>query len=104
MGIFYALSIGFNTDNVHIIDCTYENSSNFKPFPTNYLTLCHKIKLNSFPGLPEFEPMQLVHGEERLTIFKSLQFETEYTVKETIVDCLDNRSQSGTNVVIETQI
>ena len=100
MSILYALSIGFNSDTVHDIDYTYEKSKNFRPFPTNYLTLCHKIKLTQFPGLPQFEPMQLVHGEERLIISRPLQVDTEYSITETVVDCLDKKS--GTMVIVES--
>ena len=84
------------------MDHTYEGSENFTPFPTNYLTLCHKMSLTSFPGLPAFDPMQLVHAEERLTIFKALKFDVNYQIKETVVDVLDKKQ--GTNVIIETLI
>ena len=60
------------------------------------------MNLTSFPGLPKFNPMNLVHGEEQMTIFKPLQIDTEYTITETIIDCIDKKS--GTLVVIESQI
>ena len=86
MSILYALSIGFNTEYNDTLNYTYENSANFNPFPTNYLTLCHNMDLTSFPDLPSFEPMNVVHGEERLTIHVPLRIGIEYEIIEKVVD------------------
>ena len=65
--ILYALGIGASTKN---LSYTYENHPGFQAFPTNYLTLRHQMNLTSFPGLPEFHPMSLVHGEESIKIHR----------------------------------
>ena len=49
------------------------------------------MPITEFPGLPLFDPMQLVHAEERLTIHKPLEIDTEYQVTETVVDVLDKK-------------
>lgn len=64
--------------------------------------MCHKIDLTSFPGLPSFNPMSLVHGEESLTIHRKPEIGAEYEITEKIVDCQDKKS--GAMIVMETQI
>ena len=100
----YALGIGCSNGDYTSNDLcfTYEKASNFKTLPTNYLTMCHRIDLTQFPGLPAFNPMALVHGEESLTIHRQPQVDTEYTITETIVDCQDKKS--GAMVVMQTEI
>lgn len=72
---------------------TYENDENFAPFPINAVTVCHRGPFAdgdfSVPGLPAFNPMMLLHGEEEVTIHAPLMVDTKYTVKESIADVQD---------------
>jgi len=51
---------------------TYENAEEFQTFPTNAVTLCHELVASflqqygdfAVPGIPAFDPMMLLHGEE----------------------------------------
>ena len=51
---------------------TYENAKDFQAFPTNAATLCHELVMRflqlygefTVPGIPAFNTMMLVHGEE----------------------------------------
>ena len=64
--ILYSLGIGFSKDPLNRDDFkfTYEFDGDFRPFPTNAVTL---IKFSGeklqVPGMPEFNPMALLHGE-----------------------------------------
>jgi len=41
------------------------------------------------PGMPEYNPMQLLHGEQDIKCFKPLQKDKRYVVKEKIIDVAD---------------
>jgi len=64
--ILYSLGIGFSRDPLKRDDFkfTYEYDSDFRPFPTNVVTVT-QVTLDRLrvPGLPEFNPMMLLHGE-----------------------------------------
>ena len=68
--ILYALGIGFQQDsmNSNHYKFTYENADGFCAFPTNALTICHGGPFADgdfdVPGIPPFNPMMLLHGEE----------------------------------------
>lgn len=72
---------------------TYENDENFAPFPINAVTVCHRGPFAdgdfSVPGLPAFNPMMLLHGEEEITVHAPLMADTKYTVHEKIADVQD---------------
>ena len=88
--ILYALGVGCSSEQLSDysdLRYTYEGHQDFQALPSNYLTLCHKIDLLSFPGLPPFHPMQLVHGEESLQINRPPEIGVTYEVTEKIVDC-----------------
>lgn len=71
----------------------YENADYFGAFPTNSLVVCHRGPFAAgdfdIPGIPPFNPMQLLHGEETITIEKPLKHDTKYIVQEKIVDLQD---------------
>jgi hypothetical protein len=88
----YSLSIGFQQDptNKDHLKFSYENADHFQPFPTNALTVCHRGPFADgdfdVPGIPTFNPMMLLHGEEEITVHKPLQIDTKYTVSEKMAD------------------
>lgn len=43
-------------------------------------------------GIPEFNPMGLLHGEQRTEVYQQLQPDVEYTMKGRVVDILDKKS------------
>ena len=49
---------------------TYEKDPAFQTFPLLPLVCNHRIDLTKFPGLPSFDPLMLVHGEEHIQIHK----------------------------------
>lgn len=75
--IIYALGVGYSQDPLKEADLpfTYELHENFKVFPT-YGTCIHNTDLfeglTSCPGMPNFNPMMLLHGEQRIEIHKPL--------------------------------
>lgn len=74
--ILYALGIGFSTDPMNRDDFqfTYENEEGFATFPTMpVLTLGGVIdKIFSVPGIPSFNPMMLLHGEQTVINYKPI--------------------------------
>ena len=72
---------------------TYENHADFQTFPTNAVTVCHggPFAAGDFalPGMPAFNPMQLLHGEESIKCFKPLEPGSKYEVTEKIIDFQD---------------
>jgi 3-hydroxyacyl-CoA dehydrogenase/3a,7a,12a-trihydroxy-5b-cholest-24-enoyl-CoA hydratase/multifunctional beta-oxidation protein/peroxisomal enoyl-CoA hydratase 2 len=90
--ILYALGIGFSRDpmNKGELRYTYENAENFGAFPTNSLVVCHRGPFAEgdfdVPGIPPFNPMMLLHGEEQQIIHNELKVDTKYIVQEKIVD------------------
>ena len=43
-------------------------------------------------GIPEFNPMGLLHGEQRLEVFHQLEADKEYIMKGRVVDVMDKKS------------
>lgn len=43
-------------------------------------------------GIPEFNPMGLLHGEQRIEVYKQLEVDVDYTLKSRVVDVLDKKS------------
>ena len=86
----YSLSIGFSKKAMKTDEFkyTYEMADDFTCFPTNAVTLAHGGEiLKGFhagkfdlPGMPEFDPMMLLHGEETITIEKPILPNTKYVV------------------------
>ena len=90
--ILYSLGIGFLQDplNKDHMRFAYENADFFGAFPTNSLVVCHRGPFADgdfdIPGIPPFNPMQLLHGEETITIEKPLKHDTKYIIQEKIID------------------
>ena len=93
--ILYSLGIGFQTDNMNKdhFKYTYENNEDFRSFPTNAVTICHRGPFAdgdfNVPGMPAFNPMMLLHGEESVIAHKPLVPGTTYEVQEKIADLQD---------------
>src|SRR4051812_48930253 len=75
--IIYALSIGFSEDplNKKHFKFTYELSDDFSVFPTyvSVIPIKNMVEIMSeCPGIPEFNLMGLLHGEEWVEFVKPL--------------------------------
>jgi hypothetical protein len=83
---------------------TYENAEEFQSFPTMNLIIAHRMSLEdlSIPGVPAFNPMMLLHGEESLEVFKAIEAEGTLVCQDKLVDLQDKKK--ATVVVIETSI
>lgn len=72
---------------------TYENAEGFQAFPTNAVTVCHRGPFADgdfdVPGMPAFNPMMLLHGEEQVIFTKPLEPGQKYIVEENIADFQD---------------
>lgn len=93
--ILYALGIGFQRDNLNKdhFKYTYENHADFESFPTVPIVICHRGPFAdgdfTIPGMPSFNPMMLLHGEESITIEKPVEPGMTYVVEENIADLQD---------------
>jgi len=63
---------------------TYENHEDFQSFPTNAVTICHRGPFADgdfdMPGMPSFNPMKLLHGEESVKNIKPIEPGNKYLV------------------------
>jgi acyl dehydratase len=102
----YALGVGCCKDpfDEAELDFTVSFSGNFKvlpTFPVVYGLGTDIFKhLHDCPGLPEFNPMTLLHGEQKLEVFRTLPPTFEGTVSSSIVDVQDKKS--GALVIFES--
>lgn len=91
--ILYALGIGFQKDplNKEHYNFSYENAEDFQAFPTIAVVLAHRngSGLISIPGVPEYNPMMLLHGEEKVEILSPIQPDSTLVVKEFVHDLQD---------------
>lgn len=84
--ILYSVGIGFSADpmNKEHYRFTYENADEFQTFPTHSVVVCHRGPFAdgdfSIPGIPAFNPMMLLHGEESVTFEKPIETGKKYTV------------------------
>jgi acyl dehydratase len=104
--IIYALSIGFNEDqlNKKHFRFTYEFSDDFSVFPT-YAAVIPLKQLDLFatcPGIPDFNFMSALHGEESIEIVKPLPPNTILVYQIEIVDVEDKGK--GTVFSVQTKI
>jgi len=70
---------------------TYENADDFGPFPTMAVVLCNRsIKFDvdeiDMPGIPKFNPMQILHGEESLYFEEPLKANQKYVMSKSMLD------------------
>lgn len=63
----------------------------------------HRIDLTKFPGVPQFDPLMLVHGEEHLSVYKQVEVDKTYEVHEEIID-LQQKGGSGSVLIMQTKI
>jgi acyl dehydratase len=105
--VIYALAIGFNEDplNKDHFRFTYELSDDFSVFPT-YVSV---IPINGLgdllaecPGIPEFNLMSLLHGEEWVEMIKPLPTSGCLLYQAEIADLEDKGK--GTVVCIQVRI
>mmetsp|Transcript_111461 Transcript_111461/g.154025 ORF Transcript_111461/g.154025 Transcript_111461/m.154025 type:complete len:302 (-) Transcript_111461:63-968(-) len=107
--ILYALGIGFQQDlmNRDHYNFTYENHENFGAFPTIPVVIAHrgpasKGDFSFIPGLPPFNPMMLLHGDETVEMLKPIQADEEYEVVEKVIDFQDK--VKGAVLIFQTTI
>ena len=104
--ILYALGIGFQQDPLYKphYNFTYENAEDFKAFPTVAVVLAHRgdLAAMSIPGVPEFNPMMLLHGEEKVEVYAPIEVDTTVVCQESVIDLQDKGK--ATVLVIETAI
>jgi len=104
--ILYALGIGFQKDpmNKEHYDFTYENAEDFKAFPTIAVVIGHRTfgNLSSIPGIPAFNPMMLLHGEEKVEVYGAIDVDSTVVVQESLFDLQDKKKAFV--MVIETVI
>jgi acyl dehydratase len=104
--ILYALGIGFQKDplNKEHYNFSYENADDFQAFPTIAVVLGHRggAGLMEIPGIPEFNPMSLLHGEERVEIFSPIEVDTTVVCTEVVHELQDKGK--ATVMVVRTEI
>jgi len=85
---------------------TYENDENFAPFPTIPVVIGHGGDLGNgdldIPGIPKFNPMSLLHGEESVIFIKPIEPDVKYTVTDKVSDIQDKGK--GTLLVVDGEI
>nr|AZL94356.1 hydroxysteroid 17-beta dehydrogenase 4 [Nephromyces sp. MMRI]AZL94358.1 hydroxysteroid 17-beta dehydrogenase 4 [Nephromyces sp. MMRI] len=103
--ILYALGVGASQDSTDPEDLkyTYENSEDFSVLP-GYATVIPDLftnfmSLEDCPGMPEFNVMRLLHGEQKITIHKPLP--ANATVEQTAFIKSVSDKKSGALVVLE---
>lgn len=79
--------------NRHHHNFTYENAEDFQSFPTMNVIVGHRggIENLQIPGVPAFNPMMLLHGEETLEIFQPIEPDTTLVVQESVLDIQDKK-------------
>lgn len=82
---------------------TYENGEEFQAFPTMGVVIAHRASLGdmSIPGMPEFNPMMLLHGEEQIEVHQPVLPDTTVVVQETVADLQDKKK--ATVLIIKTE-
>ena len=102
--ILYALGIGFNQDPLkrEHFKFTYENEDGFTSFPTMpVLSLGEAIeKLHTIEGIPEFNPMMLLHGEQKIINYKPIPAECVVKTKAVCSDIADKGKGALLSVTI----
>jgi peroxisomal enoyl-CoA hydratase 2 len=68
------------------------------------VVLAHRADITklSVPGVPKFNPMMLLHGEEKVENYSPIEVDTTVVITETIVDLQDKKK--ATVMVIESAI
>lgn len=103
--ILYALGIGFQKDplNAAHYNFCYENGEEFGPFPTIPVVIAHRnFGTMKIPGTPSYNPMMILHGEEKVENFSPIEVDSTIVVKEQIHDMQDKGK--ATVIVIQTDL
>merc|ERR1711935_578572 len=94
----YALGIGFSRDPMNVEDHYYTSElkdDEFKVFPTNSTTICDGSQIFNLimdcPGMPEFNPMALLHGEQECFFYKPLKVGQDYITEVELTDVADKK-------------
>lgn len=93
--MLYAIGLGYSNDPLKEkdLDFTYELAEEFKILPTIgavfYPVDMMFEMLKNCPGMPEFNPMMLLHGEELIRSLKPLQQDNTYYVDAELEDVQD---------------
>ena len=78
--------------NLEDLAYTFEYHDEFKVFPT-YCTVLHGIDLlnalTTCPGMPNFNPMMLLHGEQRNTLLRPIKANATYVNKAKVSNVVD---------------
>ena len=99
--ILYALGIGFQKDPMNAADFnfTYENAEEFQSFPTLAVVMGHRGALSNAMatgiGIPSFNPMMILHGEEKVEIVSPIEAGTTVLVHEKIIDLQDKKKATA---------
>lgn len=104
----YALGVGCCRDpyDEEELNFTYSLSDNFKVLPTFPVVLGLASDMfeaiSSCPGLPDFNPMMLLHGEQKIEVFSVLPPTLTGKARASIVDVQDKKS--GALVLIQADL
>lgn len=102
--ILYALSVGCSQDPMSRKDLkfTYENSPNFKVVQSlvSQFSVLELDSIKKCPGLPDYNPMALLHGEQMIEFVKPLKVGAKLRTNNSIIDIADKKS--GALITIES--
>jgi acyl dehydratase len=103
--ILYALSVGCNQDpiNKDELRFTYENRDDFEIIQslTAQFSVLDLEKIRSCPGLPDYNPMALLHGEQVINFLNPLKIGQKLRTENELVDIADKKS--GALVTVESK-
>lgn len=105
--VIYALGIGYSQDPYDAKDMqyTYEMSDPFQVHPTItslWSTFNPFEVILSTPGFPSFNPMMLLHGEQRTEVFKPIDCSQKYANQAEIADVADKGKGALISFLIKT--
>lgn len=100
----YALGVGANVDPLNSDDLkfTYEKHPLYSIIPsiTSAYSLYGFEQISQCPGMPQYDPMALLHGEQIIKVKKSLKEGMKLITQNKIIDVADKKS--GALVTIES--
>lgn len=105
--ILYSLGIGLGSKplNDSHLKYTFEHAEGFTAFPTITTILSDASdlfeKLIECPGLPQFDPMSLLHGEQEICLPEPITPETEFQIETRLLDIEDKGK--GALAIIESK-
>jgi acyl dehydratase len=104
--ILYALSVGANQDPMNKTDLkfTYENRPDFQIIQsfTSQFSVLDLLKIRECPGLPDYNPMALLHGEQVIKPVHPLKIGANLRTINKIIDIEDKKSGALVTVSSET--